>query len=89
MALSIAKAVIGILSSKPDQRMTARTIAHEIMETFPHDVEAKRQRSRATKKTLDTDDAMIQQIVAEIGAQRKSIQRREKRIKTTEGRPRL
>lgn len=88
MALSIAKAVIGILSSKPDQRMTARTIAHEIMETFPHDVEAKRQRSRATKKTLDTDDAMIQQIVAEIGAQRKSIQRREKRIKTTEGRPR-
>lgn len=88
MALSITKAVIAILKGCPDTRMTAREVAQQIMATFPQEVEEKRQRSRATKTTLETDDAMIQQIVAEIGAQRKSIQKKENRIKTTEGRPR-
>lgn len=88
MALSVTKSVVGILKNAPDKRMTAREIANEIMLTQPAEVEEKRQRSRATKIILDTDDAMIQQIVAEIGAQRKAIQRKEKRIKTTEGRPR-
>jgi len=88
MALSVTAAVINILKSCPDKRMTAREIANEIMRIFPDDVEEKRQRSRATKLTLETDSAMVQQIVAEIGAQRKAIQRKESRIKTTEGRPR-
>mgnify|MGYP005863956525 CR=1 FL=1 len=88
MALSITKAVVNILKNCPDRRMTAREIANEVMRVFPNEVEEKRQRSRATKITLETDDAMVQQIVAEIGAQRKAIQKKENRIKTTEGRPR-
>lgn len=88
MALSVTKAVITILKGCPDKRMTAREIANEIMKAFPSDIAEKRQRSRATKISLETDSAMIQQIVAEIGAQRKAIQKKDRRVKTTEGRPR-
>lgn len=84
---SITKFVPEFLKSNPDTRFTARQIASWIMETYPTAVETKRQASSARKIPLDTDDAMLQQIVAEIGAQRKSLENRHS-VRTTEGRPR-
>lgn len=58
-----------------------------IMETYPDATEAKRLSSKAKKTPLDSPEAMLQQIVAEIGAQRLSLEKRPG-IKTTESRPR-
>lgn len=85
---SITKLVPEILIRQPERRMTAREVASLLMEEHPLAIEDKRNRSTASIKPLDTDDAMLQQIVAEIGAQRRAIQKKEPRIKTTEGRPR-
>ncbi|MFQ1701804.1 COG2958 family protein [Loktanella agnita] len=84
---SITKFVPEYLRANPDVRFTARQIAIWIMETHPEAVENKRKKSAARKTPLDTDDAMLQQIVAEIGAQRKGLEGRHA-IRTTEGRPR-
>ncbi|MEO1178927.1 MAG: HrgA protein [Pseudomonadota bacterium] len=88
MAFSIERYVLKLLKESPGKRFTARELATQIMERFPNDVEEKRKRSRAVKISLESDDAMLQQIVAEIGAQRPNIQRKHSEIKTTEGRPR-
>lgn len=87
MALSITKVVPEFLSSNPEKRFTAREIATWIFENYRQDCEEKRARSRAKKIPLDTDEALIQQLVAEIGSQRRSITRNPK-IRATEGRPR-
>jgi hypothetical protein len=85
---SITVFVPEILKEHPETRFTARELAQAIMQRHPDAVEDKRQRSRAQKVPLETHTAMIQQIVAEIGAQRKSLQLKEPRIRSTEGRPR-
>ncbi|WP_170338240.1 COG2958 family protein [Ruegeria arenilitoris] len=87
MALSITKVVPELLSNNPEKRFTAREIAKWIFENYRQDCEEKRARSTAKKIPLDTDDALIQQLVAEIGSQRRSITRNSK-IRATEGRPR-
>lgn len=88
MSFSIGKFVPKLLRANPEIRFTARQIAEWIVEEFPKEVETKRENSRAKKLPLDTTDAMVQQIVAEIGAQRPSLERKHPNIKTTEGRPR-
>lgn len=80
---SITKFVPELLKQRPGQRLIARDIAHLIMQTHPQACEDKRERSRA----LDSDDALLQQIVAEIAAQRRQLEIRFN-IKTTEERPR-
>ncbi len=80
---SIIKFVPELLKQRPGQRLIARDIARLIMQTYPQACEDKRERS----KTLDSDDALLQQIVAEIAAQRKQLEVRFN-LKTTEERPR-
>jgi len=84
---SITKFVLELLKAHPEQRFTAREIALWIMETYPSATQNKRSASTAKKIALDSDDAMAQQIVAEIGAQRPALEARFQ-VRTTEERPR-
>lgn len=89
MALNINKLVVQFLKDNSEKRYTARQIAQWIFDTFPSDIEEKRQNSTAKVIPLTTDNAMITQIVAEIGSQRPAIQKKYKNVKTTDSRPRL
>jgi hypothetical protein len=83
---NLRETIIEFLKSHTEQRYSARQIANWIFETNREACEAKRRRS---KQKLATDAALIQQLVAEISAVRPEIQKREPRVRTTEGRPRL
>ena len=67
MTLSISKVVPQRLLENPEKRYTAREIALWIFDNFRDECEEKRARSTARKFPLNTDDALIQQLVAEIG----------------------
>ena len=86
-SFSIGLFVPKILMENPERRMTSRDIAVIIMEKYPEAVQFKRERSRAQKTTLETDDAMIQQIVAEIGSQRPTLQKKTQILKRLRGAP--
>lgn len=86
MPLNLRQNVIDFLKSHTDQRYRAREIAQSIFQTQRDACEEKRQRSR---QDLSTDAKLIQQLVCEITANRPDIQKREPRVRTTEGRPRL
>ncbi|MCW5221631.1 HrgA protein [Verminephrobacter aporrectodeae subsp. tuberculatae] len=84
MALNLTKTVLGYLKERPDEKLTARQIAEWIFATFPDECQAKKQSSQHIR----TDADLVQQLVAEIGAQRPRLQKRHPEFKTTEGRPR-
>jgi hypothetical protein len=84
MALNLAKAVLGYLKERPDEKLTAREIAEWIFATFPDECQAKKHSSQYVK----TDAELVQQLVAEISSQRQRLQQRHSELKTTEGRPR-
>ena len=84
MALNLAKAVLGYLKERPDEKLTARQIAEWIFATFPDECQAKKQSSHY----VSTDAELVQQLVAEISSQRPRLQKRHPELKTTEGRPR-
>lgn len=86
--MRLSEKVVELLKSQPEQRFTAREIANWIFETYPEECREKQERSRALKTPLDTDEALIQQIVAEIGAQRPGIESKNLNIQTIEERPR-
>lgn len=86
MALNLAKAVLECLKAHPDERLTARQIAEWIFSTYPEDCQEKKANSQGGY--IKTDGDLIQQLVAEIGSRRPSLQRRHPELKTTEGRPR-
>lgn len=86
MKLNLRQTVIDFLKSHPEERFSARQIAQWVFETQREACEEKRKRSR---QNLTSDAELVQQIVAEIGANRPEIQKKEPRIRTTEGRPRL
>lgn len=65
--------------------MKAREVAEWIVATYPDAMEEKLRRSTV----LRSRDDLIQQLVAEIGANRPAIQGRNAHVKTTEERPRL
>lgn len=88
MALNLLERVKELLEKNPEQRFTAREIASWIFETYPAECQRKQKRSTATVNPIDSDAALLQQIVAEIGSQRPRLQKRHPQIKTTEGRPR-
>lgn len=87
MALNLTTTVTSFLEQYPEQKFTAREIALWIFKNYPKECREKQIRSTATKNPLDNDTALIQQVIAEIGAQRPRIQRN-LNIKTTESRPR-
>ena len=88
MALNLASTVADFLQQNAGQKFTAKEIADWIFQTYPDACREKQQRSKATVMPLDSDEALLKQIVAEIGAQRPRLQKRYLHIKTTEGRPR-
>lgn len=88
MALNLANTIVSFLKENPEQKFTAREIANWIFETYPDECRMKQSRSTAIVNPLDSDTALLQQIVAEIGSQRPRLQKKNPEIKTTEGRPR-
>jgi len=85
MALELRKRVFELLSSKPDTRYKARDIANWICETYPQDAEAKLESSTFVKTKVD----LLNQLVAEIGANRPGWQDKYQELRATEERPRL
>jgi uncharacterized protein len=88
MALNLSKTVVQALESHPEEKFTARQIAEWILKTYPAECRDKRERSKATVIPLDSDSALLQQLVAEISSQRPVWEKRFPQLKTTEGRPR-
>ena len=86
MALNLAKAVLDCLKARPEEKLTARQIAEWIFSTCPAECEAKKKNSQGGY--IKTDGDLVQQLVAEIGSRRPSLQKRHPELKTTEGRPR-
>ena len=84
MSLNLAKTVVGFLVERPEQQFTARQMAQSILEHFP----AECQEKKANSAVIKDDSGLVQQIVAEIGSQRPTLQKRNPQIKITEGRPR-
>ncbi|MEO1949635.1 HrgA protein [Thioclava sp.] len=82
--LQLAKRIPQLLQEHPEHRFKARELAELLLRRFPEACAAKLARSSA----LETEDQLVQQIVAEIGAQRPQIQQRNPAVRTTESRPR-
>lgn len=88
MALNLKKLTNDFLESNPEIKFTARQIAEYIFKEFPEECEEKRQNSTAKVIVLDTDAALISQLIAEIGSHRPRLQKDNKNIKVTDTRPR-
>ena len=84
MSLNLVRTVAGFLMDRPEEKFTARQIAEWVFETYPAECAAK----KAASSFIETDAQLVQQITAEIGAQRPGLQKRHPEVKTTEGRPR-
>ncbi|MGB3457516.1 MAG: hypothetical protein WBA35_14245 [Litorimonas sp.] len=82
--LDLKKRVFDILMEAPNTRMTARQLATAIRERYPDLTSAKLQRSKA----VTDEEGLIQQLVREIGAQRKALRSKYPEIKTVDVRPR-
>lgn len=83
--MKLNSAVVECLRENQDRRLTAREIATWITMRYPEETQRKLERSRS----LQTDADLVQQLVAEIGANRPAIQKRFVHVRTTEDRPRL
>ncbi len=88
MSLNLLKTVFDFLKDRPGKKFTAREISLWIFQNFPEACKEKQIRSTAVVNPLDSESALLQQIVAEIGAQRPRMQQKHPGVKTTEGRPR-
>lgn len=71
-----------LLQEYAEHRFKARELAELLLRRFPEACAAKLTRSSA----LETEDQIIQQIVAEIGAQRLQLQQRNPAVRTRESR---
>lgn len=83
--MKLNQAVVACLKAQPGRRMKAREVAEWIVTTYPDAMDEKLRRSAV----LSSRDDLVQQLVAEIGANRPAIQSRNPQVKTTEERPRL
>ena len=88
MALNLREKAFQFLSTNPEVKYTARQIAEWIFESFPVECNEKRGKSKASVLPIITDADLIQQLIAEIGAQRPDLQKKYPAVKTTEERPR-
>ena len=84
MALALRERTFELLKSKPTQRFKAREIAEWIHTHYPDETSEKMSRSTF----IDSENALLAQIVAEIGSNRPQWQSRFPNLRTTEGRPR-
>lgn len=88
-SFTLSKATLECLRATPEEKLTAREIAEWIYKTYPEECRKKQERSKAKLHPLDTDAALVQAIIAEIGSQRPLMEKRYPDLKTTDGRPRL
>lgn len=79
------EAVVEILKENPGKPLVARQLAMELFKRRPAYYQRKKHRST---QSFETDGSLIQQIVAEIGAQKSSLLKLHPNIRTTAGRPR-
>jgi hypothetical protein len=84
MSIRLNRNVPEFLKNNPGLKFTARDIAEWIFKSFPKECAQKKEQS----KYIKSDDELVQQIVAEIGANRPAIQSKFPQVKTTEERPR-
>lgn len=84
MPLVLKDRTFELLKSQPNQRFKAREIAEWIHRSYPLETAEKMRKSTF----IDNETALINQIVAEIGANRPQWQQRYPNLRTTEGRPR-
>lgn len=82
--MNLRERTFELLKSAAGQRFKAREIAEWIHHTYPLETLEKLKRSTF----LQTESALLNQIVAEIGANRPAWQARFPNLRTTEGRPR-
>lgn len=87
MTLNLTKTVVEILKQNPEKHFTARQIAEKVYEIKPDECLSKMKRSKATIIPIDNQEALIKQLVAEIGARRSKGMFSEY-VKTTAERPR-
>jgi uncharacterized protein len=85
MTLSLRERTFELVKLSPNQKFKARDIAEWIHETYPEETGEKRERSTF----IASETALLNQIVAEIGANRPQWQAKYTSLRTTEGRPRL
>ncbi len=85
MALNLSKTVLEYLQEHPEEKFTARQMAEWVFKTYPAECRKKQERSKATVTRLDSDDALIQQLSAEINA---ATMGKFPNIKMTDDRPR-
>src|SRR3546814_9117773 len=86
MSLKLRERVIEMLSSRPDERFKARDIASWICKNYRAEADEK----LTVSKSLKSKTELLNQLVAEIGANRPAWQRKHPELRTTEGvRPRL
>lgn len=83
--MKLNAAVVECLKVHGSRRLTAREVAVWIRERYPDETQRKLERSRS----LQNDADLLQQLVAEIGANRPIIEKRHPQVRTTEDRPRL
>jgi hypothetical protein len=83
--LNLRQTVIDFLKGRPEERFTARQLAIWMFDNLRDACEEKR---RGSQQDLRDDAALIQQLVAEIGANRPEMQKRSPQLRTTGTRPR-
>ncbi len=88
MALPVKNIVVEFLQDRKGQKFTAREIAEWIFKTYPDECREKQANSKAIVTLLDSDAAFLQQLVGEVGACRRYLEKSHPEIKTTESRPR-
>lgn len=88
MALNLPKTIVEFLKQNPDKYFTARDLAEWIWHNKNKDCLEKMKNSKATIIPINNPDALIGQIVREIGAAKKRIFELSPNIKITAERPR-
>lgn len=88
MALNLSKTVVDILKHNPGKYFTARQLAEWVWENKQNECIAKMERSKATVTPINTKEALISQLIAEIGAYKRRILSLSSNIKITAERPR-
>lgn len=83
MSLDLRNTVVQILKDNIGKKLTARELANEIFRRKPKDFEEKRM-----KGGFETDNECLSQIVAEIGASKDGIIKKDPHVRLTEERPR-
>lgn len=82
--MNLRERVFELLKSSPGERFKARQIAEWLHKAYPAETAEKMARS----SFINTEAALLNQLVAEIGANRPAWQAKFPNLRTTEGRPR-